>query len=288
MVTSYEQSVFGGIEDTFNASEYTSNKSLFHRKVQFASFLPELSSILSPMEWFDLSITLLNDLKKDDFVFREQEDIHGRLGVYMSPERHMILRRMFPKFLDKLEREKMVTSRVTYDAGRMHPLLRGISKSVSRSFITEEGLDKIVSLMQQTSWYRRDLSQAEVFEIVSRDTRSFLTGVGLFGSFARNQQNELSDVDLVLFDTVTRKTPEAIPLNTAFRKYFQSRLSADLGRPVNFIAWCALSKKAKSRITPHMIYFPRSGLCSITLWDDLVLEKEGADLRMKGEGDNAF
>lgn len=102
--------------------------------------------------------------------------------------------------------------------------------------------------------YARSMNRADALERI-RDHRDALTRLGvahlsLFGSFARDQANEWSDIDVVV-DTADGKAPGLFKLGE-----IADELEQILGRSVDVISRAGLdhAKKLKGRVAADLVH----------------------------------
>ena len=96
-------------------------------------------------------------------------------------------------------------------------------------------------------------TQNQIIDFISRN-RLFLkekfhvTKIGLFGSFARNEQTKYSDLDLIV--DFEENTKNLFELKFALKKYFQENLNLD----VDICREKYIKPRYKNRIIKEAVY----------------------------------
>lgn len=96
-------------------------------------------------------------------------------------------------------------------------------------------------------------TQSQIIDFISKN-RSVLkekfhvTKIGLFGSFARNEQTEYSDIDLII--DFEENTNNLFELKIALRKFFQEKLNLD----VDICRGKYIKPRFKDRISKEAVY----------------------------------
>jgi uncharacterized protein len=94
-------------------------------------------------------------------------------------------------------------------------------------------------------------SKSQIFDLLIRhqlDIQSFgVARIGLFGSFVRNQQNENSDVDLLVEFREGKKTFK----NLVHLNYFLQEL---IQRKIQLVTWMGLADFVKKEVAKEIEY----------------------------------
>ena len=94
-------------------------------------------------------------------------------------------------------------------------------------------------------------SKNQIFDLLTQhqaDIKAFgVARIGLFGSFARNQQNESSDIDLLVEFQEGKKTFK----NLVHLNYFLQELSQ---RKVQLVTWMGLADFVKREVVKEIEY----------------------------------
>ena len=94
-------------------------------------------------------------------------------------------------------------------------------------------------------------SKNQIFDLLTQhqaDIKAFgVARIGLFGSFARNQQNESSDIDLLVEFEEGKKTFK----NLVHLNYFLQELSQ---RKVQLVTWMGLADFVKREVVKEIEY----------------------------------
>lgn len=98
------------------------------------------------------------------------------------------------------------------------------------------------------------LSKEDIFSFIGQNY-SYLQGhfhiekIGIFGSFARNEQTDNSDIDLII--ELKENTPNIYELKTELRKFIGERFN----RKIDLATEKYLKLYAKTEIMSEAIYF---------------------------------
>lgn len=226
------------------------DKSQYSKDMNFISILKFLPDLLPSVEFNQFIEDILSVVKETDFKFPELTE-----RISNSPKLSKRYPIYYKRFSFNVEKLMTIKKSVHSDYEKYQDNLKIARKILLglalNRYYTENFAKYVRDKICETSWYRSKLEQTDVFEILNDVSRDFQFSLGLFGSFARGDNDMTSDVDIVIFAK-----------NKNGERYFETLLRAlkgvlhnRLGRPVQLVLQSRANNKILSVIYQDMIVF---------------------------------
>ncbi|MEO2202233.1 nucleotidyltransferase domain-containing protein [Paenibacillus pabuli] len=228
----------------------TFEKSQYKKDMDFISILKVLPDLVPSAEFNQFIEEILSVVTENDFKFPE---LTARISN--SPKLSKRYPVYYKRFSFNVENLLKIKESLHSDYENYQDNIKKVRKillilALNRYF-TENFAEYVRDKICETSWYQSNLVQADVFEILNEVSRDFQFSLGLFGSFARGDNDMTSDVDIVIFAKNKNKEKYFETLLRALKAVLHSRL----GRPVQLVLQSRANNKILSVIYEDMIVF---------------------------------
>lgn len=242
---------------SLHGMDYTLNKSEQKRLSNFVQVILRLKRYVSDIEYRNLVTGILEKVDErhsfDFSLLDAKKEKHPE-----NPK----LERLYSRAV-KCKTKLLSLSKDYLDKRFLPEKLRAIDLelcAVARYGIaSREFLLEISEAIMATSWYRFAVTKEEVMQEIYNFTKQGRFSLGLFGSFSREQNTHLSDVD-ILFWIGGKSGVSLMPLKT----YIRDMLEQKIGRPVSFnSAHLFRSGGVLSRVEEDIQVFSSGGVCLV-------------------------